>query len=375
VQFEALMSEALGSHSSGGIGVSSPIAEQVFSQGSLQSSDNPLSAAIQGNGFFVLQSADGQQQFTRDGSFTLNAAGALQTDTGENVQGWPATNGVVNSTGAPTSLIFPPGVILPPQATANMTASLNLNAISSGASNTFSAPVQIVDSLGNTHALTLSFTQTSANNWSYDVTIPGSDLNGNPAGNVSVLANPGSLSFNSDGTLKTSNTSPVTLTITGLKDGASDMSVNWSLFNASGSGTITQYDQASGVASTTQDGSQAAQLTLVAIGTGGQIMASYSNGQQVVGGQLALASIENPTSLMNVGNNNFSLSGQTAAPAIGLPQSGGRGQIVGGSLEGSNVDMGSEFTKLIVFQSSYAASSKVIATANTMSQDLLNLIQ
>ena len=104
-------------------------------------------------------------------------------------------------------------------------------------------------------------------------------------------------------------------------------------------------------------------------------MASYSNGQQVVAGQLAMAAIENPGSLLNVGNNNYTVSGQTATPAIGLPQSGGRGQIIGGSLEGSNVDMGAEFTNLIVFQSSYGANSKVITTANTMSQDLLNLIQ
>lgn len=374
VQFEALMSEAIGGGSSGGIGVSSPIAEQVFSQGSLQSSTNPVAAAIQGNGFFVLQSESGQQEFTRDGSFTVSADGALQTDTGENVQGWMATNGVVNSTGAPTNLVFPPGTILPPKPTQNITASLNLDAISSNTTNTFSAPVQVMDSLGNNHTLTLSFTQTSANNWSYDVTIPGSDLSGNQSGNVSVLGAPGALTFNTDGTLQSTNTSP-TLTITGLADGAANMSVKWNLFNADGSGTLTQYDQASGLASTTQDGSAASQLSQVTIGSGGQVMASYSNGQQVVAGQLALASIENPNSLVNVGNNNFTVSGQSATPAIGLPQSGGRGQVVGGSLEGSNVDMGAEFTNLIVYQSSYGASSKVIATANTMSQDLLNLIQ
>jgi flagellar hook protein FlgE len=376
VEFESLMAEATGGGSSGGLGVTAtPLSEQVFSQGSLQSSDNPVSAAIQGNGFFVVQTASGQQQFTRDGGFTLNGDGVLQTATGGNVQGWMSTNGVVNSTGAPTNLAFPPGTMLPPKPTQNIMASLNLNAVSSGGSNTFSAPMQVIDSLGQTHTLTISFTQTAPNTWSYNVTIPGSDLNGNQTGNVSVLSGPGTLSFNSDGTLKSSNTSPVQLTISGLADGAGNMSVNWSLFNTNGSGAITQFDQMSGLASTSQDGAQASQLSQVTIGNGGQVMATYSNGEQVVAGQLALASIENPGSLMNVGNNNFAASGQTATPVIGLPQSGGRGQVVGGSLEGSNVDMGSEFTKLIVFQSSYSASSKVISTANTMSQDLLNLIQ
>jgi flagellar hook protein FlgE len=375
VQFQAMMSEAIGGGSTGGIGVASPIAEEVFSQGSLQSSNNPVAAAIQGNGFFVLQSPSGQQQFTRDGNFTVSSDGALQTASGANVQGWMASNGAVNSTGAPSNLVFPPGTMLPPKPTQNMTANLNLNALSSGASNTFSAPIQVVDSLGNTHTLTLTFTQTSSNNWSYDVTIPGGDLSGSQTGNVSVLAGPGTLSFNTDGTLKSSNTSPVNLSVSGLADGAASMSVKWNLFDANGNGAITQYDQVSGLASTKQDGSQASQLSQITIGNGGEVMASYSNGQEVVVAQLALASIENPGSLLNVGNNSFSVSGQTATPAIGLPQSGGRGQVVGGSLEGSNVDMGTEFTKLILYQSSYAASSKVIATANTMSQDLLNLIQ
>lgn len=216
VQFENLMSEYLGGQASGGIGmgVSSPMAEQVFSQGSLQSSSEPLATAIQGNGFFVVQNANGQQEFTRDGSFTLSADGVLQTETGENVQGWMATNGVVNSTGAPTNLVFPSGTILPPKATQNITASINLDATSTGSTNTFSAPVQVVDSLGNTHTLTMNFTESSANTWTYDVTIPGSDLSGNQTGNVSVLSAPGTLTFNTDGTLS-SSTSPVALTISG----------------------------------------------------------------------------------------------------------------------------------------------------------------
>jgi flagellar hook protein FlgE len=375
--FENLMSEYLGGQASGGIGmgVATPIAEQIFSQGSLQASSQPLATAIQGDGFFVLQSASGKQEFTRDGSFTLNANGELQTATGENVQGWMANNGVVNTSGAPTNLVFPLGTILPPQATKNIGANINLDPGSSTSGQTFSAPIQVVDSLGNTHVLSLDFTQTSANTWSYDVTIPGSDLSGNVPGDKSVLSAPGTLSFNSDGTLKSSNTSPVQLNISGLGDGAANMQVNWNLFNTDGTGTITQYVQPSSVASTKQDGSMPAQLSQITIATGGQIMASYSNGQEVVAGQLALASINNPESLLNAGNNNFTVSGQTATPAIGLPQSGGRGQIVGGSLEGSNVDMGAEFTHLIVFQSSYGANSKVITTANTMSQDLLNLIQ
>jgi flagellar hook protein FlgE len=150
--------------------------------------------------------------------------------------------------------------------------------------------------------------------------------------------------------------------------------MNWNLFDSNGTGLFTNYAQTSGLASSTQDGTQAAQMSSVGIQTGGQIIAVYSNGQQKVAGQLALAAVQNPTSLLNVGDNNFAISTQTSTPAIGVPQSGGRGQIMGGSLESSNVDMAQQFTNLIVFQSAYQASSRVISTANTMTQDLMQLI-
>ena len=104
------------------------------------------------------------------------------------------------------------------------------------------------------------------------------------------------------------------------------------------------------------------------------MVATYSNGLQGAEAQLALANIQNPTSLQNVGNNNLIITSDTATPAIGAPQTGGRGQILGGALEGSNVDMASEFTNLIVFQSAYQASSKVITTAYQMNQTLFDLI-
>jgi flagellar hook protein FlgE len=375
VHFESLLSESLSAGSGGGfgLGVSTPISEQVFGQGAIQTSSLPLATAIEGNGFFVLRNAVNQQQFTRDGSFKLSSDGTLETQTGEKVQGWTASGGVLNATGAPSDLVFPTGTALPPIATSNITTQLNLDASATAdASSKFSAPIQVIDSLGNTHTLSLTFTKTAANTWSYDVSIPSADLTGNQSGDLAT----GSISFNSDGTLSSANTSPVPLTVSGLADGATKMSINWNLFNPNGTTpTITQYAQSSGLASSEQDGSAAAQLQQISIQNGGQIMATYSNGKQLLQGQLALASILNPDSLSNVGNNNFVLGADSAAPAIGMPQSGGRGQIIGSALEGSNVDMGSELANLIAFQSNYGANSKVIATANTMAQDLLTLVQ
>jgi flagellar hook protein FlgE len=380
LQFKNLLTQYLGNESGGGfgLGVAAPISEQVFSQGAIQTSSLPLATAIQGNGFFVVRDANGQQMFTRDGGFKLDSHGVLETQTGERVQGWTASGGAVNATGTPSDVILPAGTLLAPTATKNITANINLDASAnlSATAQSFSAPVQVVDSLGNTHTISLNFTKAAtANTWTYDVTIPGSELNGNPSGDISLLTAPGTITFNSDGTLNSSVTSPVALTISGLADGASDMQINWNLLNQDGTPTTTQYAEASSLASLNQDGSQAAELLQVSIQNGGQILATYSNGHQTLEAQLALAAIQNPDSLKNLGNNNFVVGADTSAPAIGLPQSGGRGQIIGGALEGSNVDMGLEFTNLIVYQSSYGANAKVITTANTISQDLLNLIQ
>jgi len=383
VDFKDLFSQYIGDASNyqTGLGVSLPVNNQLFTQGAIQSSTAPLSTAIQGNGFFVVNSPSNQQLFTRDGNFTQNAAGVLQTQTGENVQGWTAAaNGTISTSGATGNIVLPAGNTLAPQATQNFSIDANLSAtaVAATSTGTFSAPMQVVDSLGNTHELAITFTRSAAspNTWSYDVTIPGGDLTGGTVGTQqSVLAAPGTVTFNSDGTLSNAGgTAPVAVNINGLADGAANMSINWNQFDSNGNGLLTQYAQTSNLGSSTQDGSQAAQLNSVAIQTGGQVVAIYSNGQQKVEAQLAMANIQNPTSLENVGDNNFAVSTNTATPAIGAPQSGGRGQILGGSLESSNVDMATQFTNLIVYQSAYQASSRVISTANNMDQDLMQLI-
>ena len=381
IEFKTLVSEQLGGGGAAGeygLGVASPINQQIFTQGTIQSSTSPMAAAIQGNGFFVVNNANNQQMYTRDGDFTLNSSGVLQTQTGENVQGWMATQTGINTTGAAGNIVIPTGTVLAPVATQNFSLQANLdsNAVAGTASGTFSVPMQVVDSLGTNHQLTATFTKsaTTPNQWTYQVSVPSQDVGGAAGTQTNLLATPGTINFNTDGTMSTAGgTAPVALSVPGLADGAAPLSMNWNLFN-SGSGTITQYGQSSALATSTQDGSAGAQFTGVAIQSGGQIVASFSNGQQKVEGQLAMAAIENPETLENVGNNNFTAAAQTSTPAIGVPQTGGRGQIVGSALEGSNVDMATNFTNLIVYQRGYQASSKVITTADQMSQTVLELI-
>jgi flagellar hook protein FlgE len=222
----------------------------------------------------------------------------------------------------------------------------------------------------------MNFTKTGANQWSYDVTIPGEDVSGGAAGTPFDTGATGTLTFDSNGKLTdpaAGNSIPIT--IPGLADGATDLTIAWDPYTSGGDGRITQFGQPSASSASSQNGKTAGQLIRVGLADGGGILAGYSNGDQVVVGQVAMASVRNPDTLIASGNNNFQLSARTATPSVGMPGTGGRGQIVGGSVEASTVDIAREFTNLIVYQRGYEANSKVITTSDQLSQDTINLIR
>ncbi len=372
VLFEDAMNEASGSLQIGA-GVGSTLTERNFTQGTLQSTGGATDAAIQGAGFFIVQDpSSGSTTYTRDGSFSINAAGQLVNQTGQLVEGWNAVNGVVNTSGAVSSITVPTISSQAPTPTANMTVSANLNA-SSAVGTSYDVPIQVVDSLGNTHTLTVDFTNTAPLQWSYNVTIPGGDLTGGTVGSATSIAT-GSLTFNSSGALTTPAAgSPVNLaTTTGLADGAANLNLNWNLYDATGNPLITQYASAS-TSSTTQDGVQAAAVTGVSLENGGALVASFSDGSKSTVAQLALASVQNPDSLIALANNQYTVGAGTATPSVGASGSGSRGSIVAGSLESSNVDMATELTNLIVYQRAYQADSKAITSIDQMQQTLIAL--
>jgi flagellar hook protein FlgE len=378
--YDLLQQSVAGGSTQIGGGVSAPQTERVFSQGSIQATGGNYDAAIQGNGFFVVQDPSGNTLYTRAGNFNLDANGNLVTATGQLVQGWVAQNGVVNTSGAVGNITIPSDALQTPSATQNFSLSLNLNAagVAGQPSGSFSAPIQVVDSLGETHNLTVNFTEASPGNWNYEVDIPGADLSSGTAGTPSAVAS-GSLTFDANGNL-TSPAPPaatVAVAITGLTDTANDMNINWNLATSNGTGTpiVTQYAATSAVSASSQDGVPASQVTQVSIANGGAITAQFSDGNQVVIGQLALASVSNPDSLIAVGQNNFEVGAKTATPVIGVPNTGTLGTVQGGSLETSTVNIATEFTNLIVYQNSYQANSKVISTLDQLTQALLALKQ
>jgi flagellar hook protein FlgE len=223
----------------------------------------------------------------------------------------------------------------------------------------------------------MQFAKTDTNTWTYNVALPGDDVSGQPAGELYSIPNAtGTLKFDSAGQLSDpAADAPIELDIAGLVSGAADMKVSWNLYNDLGVGRLTQFGQPNSPSANSQNGSPAAQVIKVGLGDGGKILAGYSDGSQVTVGQVAMAAIRNPDSLVAVGNNNYQLSAKSATPAIGAPDTGGRGSIVGGALESSNVDIATEFTNMIVLQRDYEANARVVTTVDQLSQDTINLVR
>ena len=375
VSFTDLVTQSVGANLGGaqtGFGVSPPRAIRQFVQGAIKSTSGDLDVAIQGDGFLVVQNSSGITQYTRGGYLQVDKAGYLLTSTGQRVLGWTEAGGTLSTNGPVGDIQVPVGSLRAPVPTSAFSFDINLNAAATAGPptpDTFSSSIEVFDSLGSTHVTSVVFTKSAtANVWDYSVSFPDADVT-SPIAPVT-----GSITFDSSGRMiDPPATGPFpTLNVTGLRDGGADMNLTWQLYNGP-TQRLTQFSLPSAKSANQQDGSASAQLVRVGIAAGGVIQAQYSNGVQAAVGQLAMASIRNPESLVAAGDNSFQLGASSALPAVGLPGTGGRGNIVGGAIENSTVDIAREFTNLIVFQRGYQANARVITTADEMSQETISL--
>jgi flagellar hook protein FlgE len=384
-QFSDLIYQQVGQNRAGvpfqvGLGAAPINVVRQFDQGTIQNTGGLLDAAIQGSGFFVVRRGDATL-FTRAGNFQLNQFGELTSSSSDRVQGWVVdANGILNTNLPVTDIVLPIGQSLNPRATDLVRLGLNLDA-NTPPGNSFSAPLQVFDSLGAPHILTFTFTKATAG-WDLDVTIPGADVgSANPAESILTGA-PVNITFDENGILVNPGAPPPTpppydLPIDSsaltFANGAGPLVITWSLLDPQGVPAITQFSQDSAVATTSQNGASSAQLTTVSLGDGGTIIGIFSDGQTKVLARLALATFISPLTLAAVGGNNYIVSSASGTPAIGTPDTGGRGSVVGASLEFSNVDIAREFTSLMTAQRGFQANSRVIVTADELNQEAINL--
>jgi flagellar hook protein FlgE len=349
-----------------------------FTNGSITSTGIPSNMALTGNGFFVSQQTDGSTAYIRAGDFTTSKTGYLVDPDGGEILGYPAVNGVVNTASVLTPLQIGSGAVAPATATTTFDTQTNLSAESPNNTVFNGTPITLYDSLGNSHTLSMQFTKTAANTWGYTLNVPTADT-----GTNTTVVSSGSLTFNSTGQLvSTTNssgtvTSPPPAAITGinipLADGAANLNLSWNL-TVAGQQTISQTNVTSATTTTAQNGSASGTLSSYSIASDGTIEGSFSNGNTLALGQVAIANFINTQGLQRTGDNYYMPTAGSGPALVGTAGTGGRGTITGGSVEGSNVDTATEFAKLIVAQQDYQANAKTVTTFDTISQATIAMI-
>lgn len=374
-----------------------------FGQGSLQATGSSLDMAITGRGFF--QVADGHEMFySRDGSFHLDQDGDLVNGAGLNVQGYQVVDDVVTSTLGDVQFDLTPvaqNETTEIELTANLSAEADFSTtplaawIGTGTldgttggetianlSNQadFSTSVTTYDSLGVPHDVVYMFERSDADTWEYTAVIDGGEVDDGAGGTLdkgyALEIASGTLEFDTDGELTTHTQTPTATAWNFI--GADSFEVDFQLGrDATGietDGEVRMSDSESSVTAVSQDGYTIGNLLEVQVDADGIITGQYSNGEEKVLGQVALAIFPSESGLQRIGGNLFRQTLHSGLAAMGKPDEGGRGVVTGYAVERSNVELEEEFVSMIQAQRTYQANAGVVRNANDALQVLVNLI-
>ncbi|GAA4972137.1 flagellar hook protein FlgE [Kineococcus glutinatus] len=354
-----------------GLGVRVDAVTQNMTQGSAQSTGKSTDLMLQGDGMFAVQQGDGVF-YTRNGSFTLDADGSVVTNAGGYVMGWrPDANGTINTNGQVGKLVIPADSVMAAKATSTATVTGNLDrTFANGVPATATTSFKAYNDQGEATTVHMRFTNASTastpdNTWNIEVSTDGGATfaPSTPAASINFDATTVNGVAYVDGAYATSTPSPLTITTAG--GGTYDVDVS----------KLTGYVGTTGKSAieTAQDGAPIGTLMSYSFGTDGVITGSYSNGYKQTLGQVAIATFNNSAGLVKEGNSLYSVSTNSGAPVYGIAGEAGRGALLAGSLEMSNVDLSAEFTNLILAQRGFQANSRIISASDEILQDLVNL--
>ena len=383
-EFADVYAASLAGAGSTQLGLGSKISgtRQLFTQGNISATNNPLDVAINGGGFFVVSpSGTSTPYYSRNGQFSLDNNNYIVNNNGYQLQGYSITStGAVGPIGPlqVSKAVIAPVTTGGSAAGTGVQANLNLNSSDPVIASAFNAndpttynhstALSVFDSLGNANTYTMYFTKTASNTWTVNTTVT------DASGNIHALPSLGQLNFSTAGALTSTTPATLSQTILGadLGSGGAGSGVAPLTFPVSFSSS-TQYGTAFAVNSMTQDGSSSGQLASFNIGTDGIITGTYTNGQTKKLGQVALANFANPQGLQPQGNNLFASTSSSGIALDNPPGSGGNGVLQSGATEDSNVDLTAQLVDLITAQRTYQANAQTIKTQDTILQTLVNL--
>ena len=397
-----------------GTGVKLNSVTQLFKQGNLETTSNPLDLAIDGEGFFVLQDSDGSMLYTRAGAFGVDKDGYIVNTRGQTLQGYltnPTTGEI--DTGNEGALRTQTANIDPKQTTTGEFG-INLDAgaipptqafdFKDSRTYNFSSALTIFDSLGNSHSLNSYFVRDAAvpagapagttSAWDVYFSMDGLGLDGNALPPAGAATASGTLGFDAFGAATATyvagawlttiainlnsivpTNGPDPITGNGTPNGAENP------INTSGTppgvtikfDTTTQYGSPSSTNAATQDGFATGRIVGVDVGEDGTMNGRYSNGQAKVLGQVILANFRSTSGLSPIGDTSWVETAASGQPVKGPPGTASLGLVRAGALELSNVELSEQLVKMISAQRNFQANAQVISTADQMTQTLLNM--
>jgi len=360
--------------SSQGLGAAASSVSQLFTEGTISQTGNPLDVAIDGSGFFEVQSGSGIL-YSRDGSLQLNAAGYLTNDTGALIMGYAAPVSGSNATqSGPVQPIQINESNIAPTATSKLSLDVNLPSsdslidttttpfsVTNSLSYNESTTSTVYDSLGSSHTLTTFFTQVSGSGsppqWQTHWELSNSN------GQMVASGAGATLTFNASGAL-TGGSATISAN---LNNGSDPLAIAQTF-----TGT-TLSSLSFGVNSLDDNGAPGGQFAGLDISSNGNVVAQYTNGATKVMGTIALANFTNPEGLAATTNNDWQATTASGNPVTNAPGTGVLGTLQSNALEGSNVDLSTQLVNLIVAQQAYQANVQGINVDQQDVQKLLTL--
>ncbi|HUB15984.1 MAG TPA: flagellar hook protein FlgE [Acetobacteraceae bacterium] len=370
-------------------------------QGTITQVTNPLAMAIAGQGFFAVSQQTGeangiptfnpQQFYSRAGDFQLNSDGYLVNSAGQYLNGWsvdPSTGAVNQNSLAPIKVTQ---TVYNPVATSEVTLSANLPASPATGTGTAASPISsdidVYDSLGTQHVITLNWVQNADNDWTVSVVSP-DDLNASAIGSAEVQFGATSGNPVPEGTVGQITNTTGNVTTTGYSAntaatldfttdfGSGPQTIELNLGTYGETNGVTQYAGSQyNLEGLTQNGVPPGSFAGVTPQANGDIVVNYNNGQTRTIAQVPLVTFNDPDTLQRQDGQSFTATIASGTPLAEEASTNGAGNLVIGSVESSNVDIATEFSSLIVAQQAYSANAKMVTTAQQMLQTTVDMKQ
>lgn len=336
-----------GNYQQFGSGVSYSNTMLNFSAGTLQTTTGDLDLAISGHGFFVLTNANGEKVYLRTGQFELKDGNIVRTGTGEKLMVRSSSGEIVSAstTGLEVS-----------QPKASTAVTFSGNAASDSSADIVVQSVNVIDALGGTHALSVTFSAATTQAGTLNQkTLTVKDEKGN-------VLKTGTVSWATT-TPATADAASATMVVTVTAVGGKTSTVKLDFSATTGYASAVQGTSA--VSAKPADGYAMGTISAVVGTADGKLQINYTNGQNASLGDIVLADFSNVQDLQSIGGGLYHYGG-TDAPFYGASAKDGLGKVTPKSLEGSNVNLSDEFGELILVQRGFQASSQIISTANEM---------